>query len=278
VSPPAAFHRLATRTTRAGLRDALVMRELALIGPALRALRRRLLLLGAFSLLFLFAAAGLRVLAPRHEGHLEIEQLFQVGGYPLVSGLLLFGWLLGRFPLVATLVLAAGVFSDDRAHGYTRVYAARRVSLLRLYGVRLAVLLALAFVLSAVLLPAFDILLLGQWAGPGTLVVSAAYVLTYGSLVAVLSIWTRGDAWIALALAITAILWHSLRQGGILDAAPTAAREIVSLILPPHGALFVLENAFAALEPIPWAAFGYVVAYAAVLLLLAGLSLLHREI
>lgn len=250
----------------------------ALIAPSLRALRRRIGGLAGFSVLFLLIAAGIRLVVPRHEGHLEVEQLFQLGGYPLVSGLLLFGWVLGRFPLIATLVLLAGVFSHDRARGYTRLYAARSVSLLHIYATRFVVLLGLAFLLSAVLLPAFDVLLIGRWAGPATLVLIAAYVLTYGSLMAVLSVWTRGDAWIALGLALAAILWHSMRTAGALDAAPTAAREVVTLLLPPHGALFALESAFANVQPIPWYAFAYVLGYSALLLLIAGLSFRYREI
>jgi hypothetical protein len=250
----------------------------ALVGPALLALRRRMLGLLAFSLLFLAVAAGTRLLAPTHDGHVEVEQLFQIGGYPLVSGLLLLGWVLGRFPLIAALVLLAGIFSHDRAMGYARIYAVRPVSRLATYGMRFAVLAGIAFILSTLLLPAFDVLLIGQWAGPGTFVLIAAYVLVYGSLVALLSVWTRADAWIALALAISAILWHALRTGGALDATPVALREALSIILPPHGALFQIETAFASLQPVPWAAFAYVLAYAAVLLVLAGVSLVRREI
>lgn len=254
------------------------MSATALVGPTLVALRRRLIGLLAFSLLFLAVAAGTRLLAPRHEGHLEVEQLFQIGGYPLVSGLLLLGWVLGRFPLIASLVLLAGIFSHDRNTGYARIYTVRPVSRLAIYGSRFAVLTFIAFGLSALLLPAFDVLLIGQWAGPGTIVLVAAYVLVYGSLVALLSVWTRADAWIALGIAIFAILWHALRTGGALDTTPVALREVLSFILPPHGALFQIETAFANAMPIPWAAFAYVIAYSAVLLVLAGLSLTRREI
>src|SRR5690606_2236630 len=127
------------------------MSATALVGPTLVALRRRLIGLLAFSLLFLAVAAGTRLLAPRHEGHLEVEQLFQIGGYPLVSGLLLLGWVLGRFPLIASLVLLAGIFSHDRNTGYARIYTVRPVSRLAIYGSRFAVLTFIAFGLSALL-------------------------------------------------------------------------------------------------------------------------------
>ena len=37
---------------------------------------------------------------------------------------------------------------------------------MRLYGLRLLVLMAMAFIMSALLLPTFDLLMLGEWAGP----------------------------------------------------------------------------------------------------------------
>jgi hypothetical protein len=254
------------------------MSALALIGPTLRTLRRRLIGLAAFGALFLLTAAATRTLAGTHEGHVELERLLALGGYPLMSGVLLLGWVLGRFPLIATLVLLAGVFSHDRATGYARVYTTRPISRLSIYGLRVATLGALAFALSAALMPAFDALLLGQWAGPATFILIAAYVLVYGSLVAALSVWTRADAWVALALSLVAVLWFTLRAGGVLDAAPPGIREVVSMLLPPYGALIAIETAFGNLQPIPWNAFLYAVVYSVLLLLVAGLGLVRREI
>ncbi|MGH7506695.1 MAG: hypothetical protein ACRELX_13635 [Longimicrobiales bacterium] len=254
------------------------MRGLALIEPTLRALRRRLIGLAAFAALFLLTAAATRILVGTHEGHLEFDRLFELGGYPLLSGLLLLGWVIGRFPLIATLVLVAGVFSNDRAAGYARIYGARPVSRIDLYGVRLAVLAGIAFLVSAALLPLFDVLLIGHWAGPATFVLVAAYVLVYGSLTAALSVWTRADAWIALGLALISILWHTLRAAGVLDAAPPGIREVITMALPPHGALIAIETAFANVQPIPWEACLYVVVYASLLLLTAGWGIVRREI
>jgi hypothetical protein len=254
------------------------LNQVALLGLSLRALRKRLLLLLAFSAVFLVAAAGARILTGSHEGHVELDRLFEIGGAPLASTLLLLGWVLGRFPLIAVLVLMAGVFSHDRSAGYTRLYLARPVSPLAVYGARFVILAAIAFALSAVLMPAFDVIMLGQWAGPATLVLIAAYVIVYGALATLLSAWTRGDSWLALMLAILAIVWHALRTGGVFDQTPPGVREVISLILPPHGALFAIERAFAELQPIPWDAFLYVVIYGALLLVLAGISITQREV
>lgn len=243
----------------------------------LRAMRRRIVLLLSFAAVFLLVAAAARLFAG-DEGHMEIGRIFEIGGTTLASAVLLLGWMLGRFPLIATLVLMAGVFSHDRAEGYARIWATRGVSPLVLYYARIALLGLVAFLLSALLLPTFDLLMLGEWAGPATLVLIAAYVVVYGSLVALLSVLTRGDAWIALLLGILAISWHALRSAGVLDTAPAGAREVITVLLPPHGALFALENAFGALQPIPWDAFLYTVLYGVFMLVLAGVAHSRREI
>src|SRR6185436_1858694 len=80
---------------------------------------RRIGALIGFAILCVLAALAAR-LTVGEQGHVEVGELFLVGGYPLVSALLLIGWMLGRFPVIATLVLLAGVFSADRTDGYAR--------------------------------------------------------------------------------------------------------------------------------------------------------------
>lgn len=243
----------------------------------LRALRGRLLVLLAFAAVFLAAAATARLVSGGADGHVELDRIFEIGGAPLASALLLLGWAIGRFPMIAVLVLMAGVVSHDRATGHARLYLARPASPLGLYGVRFIVLAITAFAMSAVLVPLFDLIMLGHWAGPNTLLLIAAYIVTYGSITALLSVWTRGDAWIALLLGILAIVWHSLRAGGVLENTPPGVREVVTLLLPPHGALFAIESAFAQAGPLPFDAFIFVLVYGLVLLVLAGVSIAQRE-
>lgn len=253
------------------------MSALALAGLALRARRRRVLALLAFAAVFLAAALTARLLVSRGEGgQIEMDRLFIVGGYPLVSALLLLGWVLGRYPLVATLVMLAGVVSHDRAEGYARVYGVRPASPRRIYAVRAALLCAVAFAVSAVLMPVFDLIMLGTWAGPATFVLILAYVLVYGGMVALLSVWTRGDAWIALLLALLALVWDALRRADALMI-PPGLRDLVTFVLPPQAAFLALEGAFGTLQPIPWDAFAYVAGYGAVLWLLAAVSVGWRE-
>ncbi len=238
---------------------------------------RRIAGLLAFAVLFLAAGLTARALVGQ-EGHVEIGELFLVGGYPVVSALLLLGWLLGRYPLIATLVLFAGVFSGDRAEGFARLYSVRRVSFLRVYGLRVLVLLGVAFVLSAILLPIFDVIMLGKWAGPATFVVIACYVLVYAALTTLLSLFFRNEAWIALVIALVALIWDALRRANKLDQAPRGVAEAIAFILPPQGALFRVEGAFAAVQPIPWTDVAYVVGYALVLFLAAAVFVVDREL
>jgi hypothetical protein len=244
----------------------------------LRALRRRLLVLAGFAVAFLATAMTARLVTGTHDGHVELDRLFEIGGAPLASAFLLVGWVVGRFPLIAILVLMAGVFSHDRATGHVRLLLARPMSPVIIYGARFALLAAVAFAISVLVMPVFDVILLGAWAGPSTLVLIAAYVIAYGSLCALLSVWMRGDAWVTLLLAVIAIAWHALRAGGVLEGTPPGVREFVSVALPPQGALFAIENAFAAAAPIPWDGFLYVCLYAAVVLIVAGMSVTWREV
>ncbi|MGH7469005.1 MAG: hypothetical protein ACRENP_13705 [Longimicrobiales bacterium] len=253
------------------------MSALRLTQLVLRERSHRILGLIGFAILFIAAGLAARVLTGP-AGHVEMGSLMQVGGYPLVSLLLLLGWVLGRYPIIAALVLMAGIFSTDREAGYARLYAVRPVSFLRIYGLRFITLLTIAFLLSATLLPIFDVIMLGQWAGPNTLVLIACYVAVYGSLVAFLSVFIKGEGWVALALAVVAMIWEALRRGNVLAEAPPGVREVVSFLLPPQGPLFRIETAFAELQPVPWAAVGYVMGYSFVLLVAAAVFVVDREV
>lgn len=243
-------------------------------GLELLARRRRILALLATAALFLAAGATAATLGRTH-GHVEIDTLYRLGGYPLVSGLLLAGWLIGRFPLLAVLVLTAGVASDDGGHA--RLLATRPASPRLLYGARLITLWGLAFAISATLLPAFDLIVLGEWAGRATLVLIVAHLLVWGSLTALLSTFTRLDAWIALLIALLAMIWSALVDAGFSPLAPILT-EILAFLLPPVDRILQLEAAFAGVEPIPWSAFAFCAGYGLVLLLLAGWRLGRREI
>lgn len=253
------------------------MSAVALAGLTVRSRRRRLLALLAFAALFLAAALTGRFLATGPEGGVEVGQLFVVGGYPLVSALLLLGWVLGRFPLIATLVLLAGFVSDDRRDGYVRAYGVRPTSLVRIYAVRWLALAGLAFAVSIVLMPLFDMIMLGKVAGFAYVPLILAYTLAYGGLTALISVWSRGDAWIALLVAIFALIWNALLDAGALAGAPPGVTQVITFLAPPQSQFLKLEGAFANIQPIPWTAFFIIAAYGVAALLLAGVSLGNRE-
>ncbi len=253
------------------------MSALRLAGLAVRSRRRRLLALVAFAALFLAAALTGRFIATGQEGGVEMGQLFLVGGYPLVSALLLLGWVLGRFPLIATLVLLAGMVSDDRRDGYLRAYAVRPVSLVRVYGMRWLLLAGLAFLLSIALMPLFDLIMLGKMAGFAYVPLILAYLIAYGGLTALLSVWFRGDVWIALLVAIFALVWNGLLTAGTLVGAPPGITQVITFLAPPQSQFLRLEGAFANIQPVPWDAFFLICAYGVLALVGAAASLSLRE-
>jgi hypothetical protein len=244
----------------------------------MRSRARRLAGLVAFGLLFLAAGATARIFTGDDHGHIELDQLFALGGTTLVSALLLLGWLVGRFPLIAALVLMAGMFSHDRSAGYARLYAVRPRSVLLLYGARFLLLALVAFLLSSVLMPLFDVIVLGEWSDPSLFMLIGAQIIVFGTLTALLSTVVQGDAWIALFLGVAALVWDALRRVDFFQTVPAALRQTVSVLLPPQGALMRIETAFATMQPAPWDAFVYVVLYGALLLLVAGIVLSRREI
>jgi ABC-type transport system involved in multi-copper enzyme maturation permease subunit len=244
----------------------------------LRTRLKRIAGLVAFALLCLSSAVTARLLVGTEHGQVEMGNLYLVGGYPLVSALLLLGWLIGRYALIATLAMMAGIVSSDRANGTMRLYAVRPTSLGKLYLQKFAACAGVVFVISSLLMPAFDLLLLGRWAGPSTFVLVSSYILVYGSLTLFLSVWLRGEVWITMMLAIVAMLWDALiRTGKLADAAP-GIREVITILLPPQSALFQLETAFGAETAIPWGAFGFVLAYSVILTIAALVSLRVREL
>lgn len=237
----------------------------------------RILALLAFGAVFIAAAATARLFASSN-GHVEFDRLMGVGGYPLVSALLLTGWLVGRFPLVAVLVLAAGVYSRDRDTGFARLLATHARFPLLPFALRTGLALLLAALLSAVVLPAFDSMMLGRLPGPQLFALVLGYVLVFGALTALLSTLTRGDAWIALFIAIAAVIWHALLRSGAVATAAPGPRGLLTAVLPPQGALAQLETAFAADGKVPGFALLYCAIYAALALVLAGVAAARREL
>ena len=249
-----------------------------MIALFLRSRMRRIGALIAFALLFLFSALAARALVGTDHGQVELGNLYQVGGYPLVSVLLLLGWLIGRYSVVAILVMMSGVVSGDRRDGTMRLYAVRPVSLPLFYLKRFAVAAGVAFLLSAILLPAFDFLLLSKWAGPNTFVLIISYIMVYGSLRFLLSVWTRGEVWIAMMLAILAMLWDAVLRAGKLGNSAPGIREVVTMVLPPQSALFKIESAFGTEALMPWDSVLFVTAYSIILVVAALVSMRVREL
>jgi hypothetical protein len=250
----------------------------AWLALTLRARSRRIAGLLAFGAVFLAAGAVARLFTQGEHGHVEMDQIFALGGTTLVSALLLLGWLIGRFPLIAALVLMAGAFSADRERGHARMFAVRPRSLVLLYIARFVLLFIVAFLLSALVMPGFDLIVLGEWPGYGIFALIASQIIVFGTLTALMSTVTRADAWAALFLGLLGIVWDGLRRVDVLRGAAPAVRETISVLLPPQGALNRVEIAFGSMQPVPWDAFLYITLYGALLLLVTGIVISRRSI
>jgi hypothetical protein len=169
---------------------------LAWLPLELARLRRRLLWLLAFGALFIAAAATARLFGS-HDGHMEFDAIMQVGGYPMLSALLLTGWVVGRFPAIAAVVLLAGTHSESRQSGLARLLEVRARQPLRLLALRALLALLLASALALTVLIVFDVVMLGRAPGRQLFVLVLGHVLTYGALTALLSTLTRADGWAA---------------------------------------------------------------------------------
>jgi VanZ family protein len=250
---------------------------LAWLPLELARLRRRLLWLLAFGALFIAAAATARLFGG-HDGQVEFDAIMQVGGYPMLSALLLAGWVVGRFPAIAAVVLLAGTHSEPRQSGLARLLEVRARHPLRLLALRALLALLLASALALTVLIAFDVVMLGRAPGRQLFVLVLGHVLTYGALTALLSTLTRADGWAAAFVIVVAMIWQALLRSGALATSPPGIREVVTVLLPPQGALLQLENAFAGDLAVPWNALLYAAIYAALALLIAGIIARRREI
>lgn len=249
----------------AGPRDAA---SLAVARDFFRRRRWRLVALGVAALLLLATGSAVAGVARGPEGHVEIAPLLERGGAWLVSALIFVGWLVGRFPMVAALALAGGAMRGGGG-SYPRSGPARAAGTAASTDgatFRLALASGAAFLLSAVLLPAFDLIMLTAWGGVATVVFIVAQVAVYTSLTAFAGLWTRWDGWLALVLGAAAMGWHRLAEAGHAPTWPVLA-DLIAFLLPPQAALVAVEDAFPGIQPIPWSALAYALGYAATLLL-----------
>jgi hypothetical protein len=77
---------------------------------------------------------------------------------------------------------------------------------------------------------------------------------------------------------MVATLWVALLRSDRFAGAAPGFRELITVLLPPQSALFKLESAFGAEAATPWSAFAFVVAYSAILVIAALVSLRVREL
>lgn len=236
-----------------------------MIPVLLRDLRWRLvLLLGVAALMYLLEPAF-------HQHGEEIDPGQAVG--LSAAGI---SATLSYFAGLAMIVLLGGFISTDRREGYARLFFAHPTRPLALYALRWGLALAIAVGGAAIFLVFGQLLAWGEfrggWAG---ILLALTSAVVYGGLMAFLSAaLSRGDGWIAFLLFLPTLVPQVVELA--LAALPTALRQLLLFVLPPHGALQVVWQGL--LEgTVVWAAVAFALGYGAVWLAAAALVLRLRE-
>lgn len=180
------------------------------------------------------------------------------------------------FAALTMIILLGGQISRDRQMGYSRLLFAHPVTPLSYYGLRLGIAYLVAIVGSVLFLAFGQIIAWGTfprgWMG---LLLPLLTALVYGGLVTFLSVvMPRGDAVTAFLLFLPTFLPAILEIG--LANASLSVRQLVLIILPPHGAVARVWEALLD-GRIAWIPALYVAAYGLVLLVAAGVILRMRE-
>ncbi len=181
------------------------------------------------------------------------------------------------FAALTMIILLGGRISRDRQMGYTRLLFANPVSPVTYYGLRLAIAYAVAMIGSVLFLAVGQVIAWGTtprgWMG---LLLPLLTALVYGGLVTFLSaVMPRGDTFTAFLFFLPTFV------PGILDVslanASLPVRQIVLLILPPHGAVARVWEGLLDGQ-IAWIPALYAAAYGLILLVAAGVVLRTREL
>lgn len=218
-------------------------------------------------LVLLLALCGLLyALEPGFHQH-ESEELGAVALGPLgISATL--AYLSG----LAMIILLAGFVSGDRREGYTRLFFSHPTSPLQYYGVRWGVAYLISVGTAVLFLIVGQLIAWGEvrggWSG---LILPILTALIYGGLIAFFSVaLPRGDAWVGFILFLPTFFPQILQLG--LANAGRVVRQVVLLIIPPHGAIQQIWEGLL-LGSFSYDALAYALAYAVVFLIAAVLLL-----
>jgi hypothetical protein len=178
---------------------------------------------------------------------------------------------------LSMLLLLGGFISNDRRHGYYRLYFAHPTRPIAFYALRWAMGVGVAMLAATVFLVLGQVIAWGQFEGGWSgLYLALLAVVGYGGMVAFLSVLLpRGDAWVAVVLWVFNYFWLqaiSLGTGPL----PPLLNDVVSLLLPPQLALNDVYDGLLAGQ-VAWGASAYVAGYAVFWLLVAGLLLKLRD-
>jgi hypothetical protein len=183
---------------------------------------------------------------------------------------------LSYFAGLSMIILLGGFISTDRREGYTRIFFSSPTRPLAFYGLRWIVALMIALTGAALFLVIGQVIAWGEFRGGFSgLLLALVSALVYGGLMAFLSATLpRGDGWIAFLMILPTFIPQIFSYG--LAGLPPFVRQVVQVVMPPHGALQVIWQGL--LEgTLAWGAIGFATGYAAFWLIGAIAILRVRE-
>ncbi|HEX8391901.1 MAG TPA: hypothetical protein VF665_06015 [Longimicrobium sp.] len=183
---------------------------------------------------------------------------------------------LSNLSAFSMLILLGGSLSGDRANGWYRMYFAHPTRPLAYYGVQWLLALVLSVAASAVFLVVGQIAAWGEFQGGWSgLWLALLAAISYGGMIAVLSVLIRGDTWVALILYITNYVWLQAISLGV-QPVPGGFADVLALLLPPQLALSDVFDGILAGQ-IAWVPSAYAAGYGLFWLIVAGVLLRMRE-
>lgn len=237
-----------------------------MIPVMLRGMLPRLALVALAAWMFYLLEPGFH----SHAGELAGEELTLDLGYMGIAASL------SNLSGLCMIILLGGSVSGDRASGWYRMYFAHPTRPIAYYGVQWLLALVLSVGTSAIFLVVGQMVAWGEFQGGWTgLYLALLSAIAYGGMIAVLTVLTRGDAWIALGLyVVNYVLLQAVSLG--VNPFPGVPGQIVALLLPPQLALSDVFDGLAAgmiaVGPSIWA-----VGYGLFWLIVAGVLLRMRE-
>lgn len=183
---------------------------------------------------------------------------------------------LSNLSVFSMLILLGGSMSGDRVNGWYRMYFAHPTRPVAFYGVQWLLALAISMCVSALFLVVGQIAAWGEFQGGWSgLWLALMAAISYGGMIAVLSVLIRGDTWVGLLLIVINYVWLQAISLGV-QPVPGLLGDVLALLLPPQLALSDIYDGLLA-GGIAWGPSAFAAGYGVFWLIVSGVLLRMRE-